>query len=281
VGIKTKIEWCDSSLNLMMGCDGCELWRPEQAVRVCYSGVMTGVYAGAKGWPEAFDKPSLFPERLAPALRWPDLANTNRPDKPWLDGYPRAIFLDDMGDTFTESLAVDWLMPHIEAMAGCPHVWLFLTKRPKRMAQFFNMLGYTPANFWLGTSVTSPATLGRAYDLAGIGGPDTLRWISAEPLWGPLNLSGPLDRIDWVVIGGESGWPAHKPMDLHWARALLTQCQAQEVPAFVKQLGSTFAKAAGGDTKGGDMSYWPEDLRVRPMPTITAMESAPLQPALF
>src|SRR5262245_59453657 len=99
------IEWCDSSVNLEMGCDGCELWNPKE--RACYAGHLTEKWAGKPGFPEAFDKPRLFPERLAPALRWRDLTGTNRPDKPWLDNLPRIIFLDDMGDTFTESLPLD------------------------------------------------------------------------------------------------------------------------------------------------------------------------------
>jgi len=101
----TNIHWCDSSVNLMMGCDGCELWR--EGSRHCYAGTLTLRHAGRKGWPESFDRPRLFPERLAGALRWPDLTGTARPGKPWLDGLPRVVFVNDMGDTFTESLPPD------------------------------------------------------------------------------------------------------------------------------------------------------------------------------
>src|SRR5262245_31262275 len=132
----TPIAWCDSTVNLMMGCDGCELWNPAAGVRHCYAGALTGRHAGRKGWPDAFDRPALFPHRLDEALRWPDLTGKPRPGKPWLDGLPRLLFLNDMGDTFTEGLALDWLAPHLPRMAASPHQWLLLTKRPRRMAEF-------------------------------------------------------------------------------------------------------------------------------------------------
>jgi hypothetical protein len=69
MGQTTDISWCDSTLNLEMGCDGCELWIPEQAKRHCYSGVLTARYAGRLGWPESFEKRRLFLHRLDEAVR--------------------------------------------------------------------------------------------------------------------------------------------------------------------------------------------------------------------
>jgi hypothetical protein len=111
MGMHAGIEYCDSTLNLEMGCDGCELWNPKAGVKQCYAGMETDRRKGGLGWPEAFEIPRIFLERLPGALKWPDLAGKARPDKPWLDGMPRIIFLDDMGDTFTESLPDDWLAP--------------------------------------------------------------------------------------------------------------------------------------------------------------------------
>src|SRR3990167_2456987 len=108
------ISWCDSTLNLMMGCGGCELWNGAR--KSCYAGVMTerqvrGDHFAlhSKGWPEAFDAPQLFPHRLPEALAWPDLTGKDRLEKPWLNGLPRIVFLNDMGDTFTDQLPPDWL----------------------------------------------------------------------------------------------------------------------------------------------------------------------------
>jgi protein gp37 len=227
MAITTDIEWADSTLNLEMGCDGCELWLPSKGVFRCYAGALTERYAGKnKGFPDAFDKPALFLSRLDDSLRWPDLTGTDRPDKPWLDGLPRIIFLDDMGDTFTESLPIDWLLqpygplvcpqghrpPRVQRltdgsaivctrchtewtprsplaiMAETPHKWLMLTKRPSRMAELSRLAGGLPRNVWPGTTVTGPGNLKRVEYLLQVegGGP---RFLSIEPLLDAVDLA--------------------------------------------------------------------------------------------
>jgi protein gp37 len=219
----------------------------------------------------SFEKPVTFPERLQKALRWPDLTGTERPGKPWLNGLPRQIFLDDMGDTFTKGLPIDWLLPHIPLMEDSPHVYQFLTKQPKRMARFFaDYVGYVPGNFILGTSVTNQTTLdSRVGHLASI--PNATRFLSIEPLLGPVSLerylpiewseigscwvpSHPYDpgarsKIHQVITGGESG-PNARPMHPAWARLLRDQCQAAEVGFFFKQWG-TYAPRERTDKQGG------------------------------
>lgn len=160
-----------------MGCDGCELWNEATGVKVCYAGTLTDRYGGhSKGYPAKFTEPKLFPERIAKMLRWSDLTGTDREDKPWLNGHPRLIFLGDMGDDFTESLPVDWLMPYVAEMAASPHIYIILTKRPGRMREFWSMWchGSSPycksfrpilENFWLLTSATSRANVTRICEL--------------------------------------------------------------------------------------------------------------------
>jgi protein gp37 len=279
MAIHTDIEWADSTLNLMMGCDGCELWNPAAGVRHCYAGTLTGRYAGVnKGWPESFDKPKLFLDRLGPALRWPDLTGKSRLDKPWFDGYPRMIFLNDLGDSFTESLPLDWLAPLLPKIAASPHRWLLLTKRPKRMAEF-SRAHPLPRNVWPGVSVTSAANVGRIVDLLAVKG-GGVKWLSIEPLLGPVNprsipfngftidalipnccpWSGMRDpcvhenacngvSIVWAILGGESGADA-RPCQLEWMRELIWQCVPAGVPVFVKQLGSNVREAG--------LSGWPD-----------------------
>jgi protein gp37 len=227
----TPIAWCDSSVNLMMGCDGCELWNPGAGVRHCYAGRQTEQRAGRKGFPKSFAEPELFLHRLGEALAWPDLTGSDRPDKDWLDGLPRLVFLNDMGDTFTESLPLDWLAPLLPDLAASPHEWLVVTKRPRRMAEF-SRRHRLPPNVWPGTSVTTRATLGRLDDLRQVAG-GGIRFLSAEPLLedlGPLDLSG----IHWVIVGGESG-PGYRPMDPAWALAVRDACRRHRVPFFFKQ----------------------------------------------
>jgi protein gp37 len=112
--------------------------------------------------------------------------------------------------------------------------------------------------------------------------PAAVRFLSVEPLLGPIDRL-PLQGIDWLIIGGESG---PRPCNVSWVRSLLQQGEGARVPVFIKQLGSRTESVTDhisyrgsqtdkpngfyrflNDSKGGDMSEWPEDLRVRQWPT--------------
>jgi protein gp37 len=220
---------------------------------------MVNRYAGRKGWPLSFDQPEIFGDRILKACKWTDLTSRPRAGKPWLDGMPRMIFLNDMGDTFTESLPVNWLDPYIEQMAAAPHIWLILTKRPRRMKHFFRHVGFIPENFWLGTSIvdqrSANARIPKLLDLYQIQREVTL-FLSCEPLLSELALMEYLlsERdIGWTIAGGESG-PDRRPMDLDWARDIRDQCQAACVPFFFKQVDK--------------VDPIPEDLMIREVPQV-------------
>jgi protein gp37 len=155
-----------------------------------------------------------------------------RPDKPWLDGLPRLVFLDDMGDTLTESLPRDWLAPLLPRLAESPHRWLLLTKRATRLAEF-SRRHPLPANVWPGVSVTTRGTLRRIAELRTVAG-GGLRWVSAEPLLEDLGARLDLGGVGWVVVGGESG-PGHRPMEHAWASSIERQCRRAGIPFFFKQ----------------------------------------------
>lgn len=108
--------------------------------------------------------------------------------------------------------------------------------------------------------------------------PARTKFISAEPLLGPIDLGFDHERgdpshnpclpmADWLIIGGESGGRA-RPMQLEWARGLLAQCRESEVSTvpFVKQLGAALGRELGAGPKGGDMARWPAHLRIRQFP---------------
>lgn len=276
---ETPIQWCDSSVNPMMGCDGCELWQPEKGVRHCYAGALTERFAGKKGWPESFDKPALFVHKLDVALRWKDLTGTERAAKPWLSGYPRTIFLNDMGDTFTESLPVDWLSPHVPQLAASPHIWIILTKRPQRMLEWVQRSGSIPPNIWLCVSITGTATLGRLrpfYQMRDVL-PRHILGLSIEPLLQDLlpaigtHYPDVAGLVSWIKLGGESKQrdaPA-RPCFVDWLRGLRDYF-ANSASVFIKQLGSRPLERGQSlrliDGHGGDWEEWPEDLRIRQMP---------------
>jgi len=250
MGRETKIPWCDSTINPVMGCDGCELHRAGAGESHCYAASLVGRYAGVPGWPASFDRPQRFVGRIERACCWSDLTGKDRVGKPWLNGYARTIFLGDLGDVFTESLPIDWLAACLAPMAQAPHLWILCTKRPGRARRFFQEHA-CPPNLWLLTTVTGPATVNRVTELLRVPGV-SVRGISLEPMLGPVDLDacgatgmevpdemgGFCERaIDWLILGGESG-PGARPMYLQWAQAVRDQCVRQDIPFFFKGWGS-------------------------------------------
>lgn len=206
MGKHTQIEYCDSTLNLIMACNGCEIQQ------VCYAKFMVERYKGQKGWPDSFDDFQVFTDRINLISRWSDLSGKERSDKPWLNHYPRIIFLNDLGDTFAPSMSPDWLRKcgAWDAMTNSPHIYLLLTKWPHRMAKFFSALGYVPGNVWLGTTYVQhdAVNLKRVNDLLGIKNIDSsaVTFVSFEPLLGEIPSTNELDYslFDWFILGGES-----------------------------------------------------------------------------
>lgn len=283
----TKIQWCDSTVNPTMGCDGCELWSPSN--RTCYAGKLHALRGKTNpGFADDFDTPELFPGRMAKASGWKPLTGLARSDKPWLDGMPRLIFVSDMGDALSASIEFEYLHDEIISSVNSPkgqrHQWLWLTKRPQRMARFSMWLADRgiawPTNLWAGTSITSPASLPRISQLEQIGDQQTIRFLSVEPLLEPMGLDlGSHPGVGWVIHGGESGTLADAaPFPLEHARELRDHCGEHGVPYFLKQLGRNpehdGQRLKLKDGHGGNWDEWPEDLRVRQMPTPPAIAEA-------
>jgi protein gp37 len=283
---QTKIEWCDATWNPLAGCSkvsaGCKnCWAIRQAVRLAsnpatpqYHGTISG--AGHYNWT---GKVNLAPERV---LTWP-----LRKQK------PRRIFVNSMSDLFHEAVPDDWIDRIFAVMALCPqHTFLVLTKRPQRMRDYLANRkacvahaildqrqvpyerraavaramvppsgpgqGWPLPNVWLGVSVEDQATSDERIPRL-LHTPAAKRFVSAEPLLGPIDLTRlrvggvapvdalngrhglaldePCERLDWVIAGGESG-PGARPMHPDWPRALCDQCMAGDVPFFFKQWGA-------------------------------------------
>src|SRR5438874_5293025 len=182
MSITTKIQWCDSTCNPTMGCEGCELWNPKAGERSCYAGTLHRRYGGAtKGYSRTFEELTYWPGRMAEAARWSDLTGKPRRDKPWLDGLPRLVFVSDMSDALSADVPFAFLEQEIVGAVTSPrgerHQWLWLTKRPDRMVQFSDLLnskGITwPRNLWAGTSITTQGTTSRIKNLLRVGNDDT------------------------------------------------------------------------------------------------------------
>jgi protein gp37 len=249
----TKISWSDATWNPISGCskvsDGClncyiDRTPPFRMAHRKFNGREVGATTGVM----------LHSERLGIPLKWRK---------------PRMIFVCSLADLFQDEVPDRFIADVFAVISlGTQHVFQVLTKRHARMRSLLNspqfwalvdaarqVRGFAPLpgdaphileNAWIGVStenqkwadVRIPALLQT---------PAAVRWISAEPLLGPISLRGWVERLpvedggystylDWAVIGGESG-PQARPMHPDWARALRDQCVASGVSYHFKQWG--------------------------------------------
>ncbi len=156
---------------------------------------------------------------------------------------PRIVFVNSMSDLFHPRVPEDFIVGVFAAMARCPHhTFQVLTKRPKRMAAVLKRIQPSPLpHVWLGTSVEDTSAMGRIDALRRV--PASVRFLSAEPLLGPL-VGLDLTAIDWVITGGESGHGA-RPVEREWIVDIRDRCLAANVAFFHKQWGGRTPKAGG------------------------------------
>ncbi|MFA4050957.1 MULTISPECIES: DUF5131 family protein [Mycobacteroides] len=247
MGDKTGIEWADSTWNPITGCD-----KVSPGCDHCYAETFAERWRGTEGhyFEHGFDV-QLRPDKLALPLRWTK---------------PRKVFVNSMSDLFHEKVSDEYIARVFSVMACAErHTFQLLTKRHGRMRSLLNseafrelvfkcqalelpgdvMGDYWPLpNVWLGVSAEDQ----KRADLripALLDTPAAVRFISAEPLLGPIDLSRfveddgekfDLPPLSWVIVGGESG-PGARPMHPDWARSLRDQCVAAGVPFLFKQWG--------------------------------------------
>ena len=179
----------------------------------------------------------MLPQRLDAPLSW---------------SKPRRVFVNSMSDLFHRRVTDDFIADVFAVMRETPqHVFQILTKRPGRAAAWWAQCGQEtfgewPSNVWIGTSVENQKYAPRLTVLGRI--PAEVRFVSAEPLLGPLNLTRWLEdqTLQWVIVGGESG-PRARPMEAEWARALRDQSRAAGVDFFFKQWGGRRGKRSGNE----------------------------------
>ena len=244
----TDIEWTDESWNPIAGCTpvspGCtNCYAARHAVRLeknpirgCRKYIGT-VARTPTGRPYYIGVLNVDEEVLDKPLHWRK---------------PRKVFVNSMSDLFHENLPVAVIQRVFDVMGRCPkHTFQVLTKRPERALELSGSLPW-PENIWMGTSVEQQGYVGRVADLVKI--PAKVRFISAEPLLGALAL--PLDGIDWLIAGGESG-PRARPTNAEWVRALRDDCVRQRVAFFFKQWGGVSKKKNGRQLDGRIWEEYP------------------------
>jgi protein gp37 len=232
---KSTIEWTDATWNPVTGCrqvsPGCDH---------CYALTFAERFRGVPNHPyeQGFDL-KLWPERLELPLQWKK---------------PRMIFTNSMSDLFHKDIPDEYIYRVFDTMVKANwHIFQVLTKRSARLARMAPSLPLAP-NIWFGVSIELDRYIWRANHLRQV--PASTRFISAEPLLGPLtNLN--LEEIHWLISGGESG-PGHRPCNPEWVRDLRDRCQIAGVAFFHKQWGGRTPKAGGRLLDGKTWDEFPQ-----------------------
>lgn len=229
----TDIGWTLKTWNTLHGCT-----RASKGCDNCYAAQRTAtrladVYPGlaAKKFSAAGKASYAFSGKIQLAPH--DLA------VPLLDNSPKLIFVNSMSDLFHNDVPEQFIEDIFTVMElAYWHTFQVLTKRPERMAAFTQKRYVDkepPKNIWLGTSTEDQA----AYDARMPHLRNTkaaVRWLSCEPLLGPIQF-GDMADLNWVVVGGESG-PGARPMAKEWAIGIRDACTEAKVPFFFKQWGN-------------------------------------------
>ena len=187
---------------------------------------------------------------------------------------PSKIFTSSLTDFFHESID-SYRNEAWHIIRNCPrHTFQILTKRPERIEEYLpSDWGEGWNNVWLGTSVGSENGRQRIYDILKVR--TKTRFISFEPLWSRVDMNldiSDLIRLDWAIIGGESGNEngkyKYRPCEIAWIEELIADL-TPTTAIFVKQLGTHLAKKLKlTDRHGGDIDEWPDHLKIRNFPKL-------------
>jgi protein gp37 len=231
----SAIEWTESTWNPVTGCS-----KVSPGCAHCYAETFAERWRGIEGHPyeQGFDL-RLWPSRLDYPFKWKK---------------PRIIFVNSMSDLFHEDIPDNYVSEVFEVMRKADHhIYQVLTKRPERMAELAPRLPW-PEHIWMGVTIENRRFVDRADLLREV--PAAIRFISAEPLLGPLEGLN-LEDIHWLISGGESG-PGFRPVKEEWILELRDLCRDAEVPFFFKQWGGFRAKAGGRLLEGQEWNGMPE-----------------------
>jgi len=239
---RSRIEWTEATWNPVTGCS-----KVSPGCAHCYAETFAERWRGVPGHPyeQGFDL-RIWPERLDVPLRW---------------RRPRVVFVNSMSDLFHEDIPDDYIAEVFDVMVRAEqHTFQVLTKRHQRMAELAPRLPW-PRNIWMGTTIENRRFVHRADALREV--PAAVRFISAEPLLGPLEGLD-LDDIDWLIAGGESG-PSHRRIDAAWVTELRDRCGAEDVAFFFKQWGGHRPKTGGRELDGREWNEMPQPKARRPV----------------
>lgn len=249
----SSIEWTDKTWNPMTGCT-----KVSPGCKNCYAEGVAKRFWGDRPFTEV----EYHGDRLEQAYKWKK-------------GYK--IFVNSMSDFFHPAITNEQRDQCMAAMLdNSRHTFQILTKRPEAMRSYldsnhrytaremerwsrqgvFDIDLYWPLpNVWWGVSVEDQIRTNRIPYL--LESEAATRFLSCEPLLGPLDLHPALPSLDWVIVGGESG-PGARPCHAEWIQGIVSQCQQAKIACFVKQTGSNFwhgGRRMDSPGKGGDPEW--------------------------
>lgn len=304
---QTSISWTDATFNPWIGCT-----KVSPGCDNCYAARQDKFRSWTpEGWGAGKPRRRTSASNWLQPLRWNKRAEQ--------EGRRIRVFCSSLADVFDNEVPETWREDLLDLVGRTPSLdWLLLTKRIGNVQRMLNDLAVEraaayggdvrdhamlPTNVWLGATIVNQEEADRDIPkLLAI--PARVRFLSMEPLLGPVEFSNVTRRSDavaqlgkpalsgihWVITGGESG-PGARPYAVEWARSIVAQCEAAGVAVHVKQLGAhviTTGISGPGqhwpretglhdtglghfrkhlvDRAGGDTAEWPEDLRVQEFP---------------
>lgn len=228
---KSAIEWTEATWNPTTGCD-----RISAGCDNCYALTLA---KRLKAMGSTKYQTDGDPRTSGPGFGVALHADALDIPRRWRD--PRTVFVNSMSDLFHARVPLAYVQQVFTVMRETPrHTFQVLTKRAARLAKVAHHLDW-PANVWMGVSVEDDTHRERVNHLREV--PAAVRFISAEPLLGPL-ADLDLDGVDWLIAGGESGQGC-RPMDPAWVRDLRDQCRSAGTAFFFKQWGGRTPKVGG------------------------------------
>lgn len=263
----SNIQWTDATWNIARGCS-----KVDEDCKFCYM------------YRDSFDETRYNPReviRTKTVFNFP-LKYKETKSKVW-DG-PPLIFTSSLTDIFHQ--AIDSYRHEMwQIIKQCPHlIFQILTKRPERINQHLpEDWGEGYKNVWLGTSVGSQKSEQRIKDLA-LTVDAKVKFLSLEPLHDCIDLVSVkqyyqslnesfhvFPALDWVIVGGESGNETgkykYRPCKLEWIEKITNDCQKNDVPVFIKQMGTHLSKQLKmSDRHGGNINEFPKHLQLRQFP---------------
>lgn len=253
----SAIAWTTHTANFWMGCE-----KVSPGCAHCYAETLTAGKMKLNVWGKNGARQEV-------KTIWKNLAKWDREAARESDALPPSqrtrVFVSSLSDFMEDHPDANRIRDKAyDAMRATSHLlFLFLTKRPENYTRFLPddwMTHPTWRRAWIGTSIENDRFAYRADVLKAVDCQSGIRWLSVEPLLGPvpsLDLTG----IDWVIVGGESG-PGFRPMDHAWARAIRDRCyfarQSRDLrtTAFFMKQSSAYRTEMGTYLEEADGSRW-------------------------